>query len=233
MSRNCGKLFEPFILDGNEYNKDLHYDLDFINYAYRSMLFLWDREENPFDYSKLEGWYEMNVWGHLIDPTFHNTNIDLVRGEGMSCASSDRKNIIRTINDRKKIGRKGDGVFRLCKDRLEFGAIETGRKWEGPNGTKYLNDSLKLNKMMKDMIAQLTNICDGREDLVPTKIKKKIGFFYKNRKQIGKSHKSHDSHIRYAHTKKIRYSINEFAYNEALIGRDGGFVISRGGCIYH
>ncbi|RGB21888.1 hypothetical protein C1646_94310, partial [Rhizophagus diaphanus] len=156
-------IYEPFILDGNEYNKDLHYDLDFINYAYRSMLFLWDREENPFDYSKLEGWYEMNVWGHLIDPTFHNTNIDLVRGEGMSCASSDRKNIIRTINDRKKIGRKGDGVFRLCKDRLEFGAIETGRKWEGPNGTKYLNDSLKLNKMMKDMIAQLTNICDGRE----------------------------------------------------------------------
>ncbi|CAG8715188.1 7630_t:CDS:2, partial [Funneliformis mosseae] len=159
-------IYEPFILDGSEYDKNLHHDLDFINYAYWSMLFLWDREENPFDSSKLEGWYEMNIWGHLIDLIFHDINIDLVRGECMSCASSDRKNIIRMINDRKKIGRKRDGVFKLCKDRLEFGAIEAGRKWEGHNGTKYLNDSLKLNKMMKDMIVQLTTICDWREDLV-------------------------------------------------------------------
>ena len=27
----------------------------------------------------------------------------------------------------------------------------------------------------------------------------------------------------------IRYSVNEFAYNEGLISRDVGFVISRGG----
>ncbi|CAG8823041.1 9491_t:CDS:2, partial [Racocetra persica] len=147
-------IYDPFIPDGNEFDKSLHHDLDFINYAYRSMLFLWDREENPFDSSRLEGWYEMNIWSKLIDPTFHNINIDLVRGEGMSCASSDRKNFIRTINDRKKIGRKEDGF------------LEAGRKWEGQNGTKYLNDSLKLNKMMKDMIAQLTTICDEREDLV-------------------------------------------------------------------
>ncbi|KAF0521378.1 c2h2-type zinc finger transcription factor [Gigaspora margarita] len=95
-------IYDSFLPDGNEYDKSLHHDLDFINHAYRSMLFLWDREENPFDSSKLEG----------------------SRGEGMSYASSDRKNIIRTINDRKKFGRKGDGVFRLHGDRLEFGAIE-------------------------------------------------------------------------------------------------------------
>ncbi|CAG8699525.1 17728_t:CDS:2, partial [Rhizophagus irregularis] len=87
------------------------------------MLFLWGKEENPFDSSKLERWYEM------IDLTFHNTIIDLVRSDDMTCASSDRKNIY--------------------KDHLEFGTIEAGFKWEGHNGTKYLNDSLKLNKMMK------------------------------------------------------------------------------------
>ena len=38
---------------------------------------------------------------------------------------------------------------------MEFGAVETGRKWEGSNGTKYLKDSLKLNKMLKDMITNL------------------------------------------------------------------------------
>ncbi|CAI2191366.1 19440_t:CDS:2, partial [Funneliformis geosporum] len=130
------------------------------------MLFLWQKNENPFTESKLEGWYEMNVWGRLIDPAFDNQNIDLLRGDGMSFASSDRKNQNRTTNVRKKIGRKGDGVFRLHGDRLEFGAIEAGRKWEGKSGTKYLNDSLKINKMLKDMIAQLAITCEGKNDLV-------------------------------------------------------------------
>ncbi|CAG8849262.1 24257_t:CDS:1, partial [Racocetra persica] len=49
----------------------------------------------------------------------------------MSLASSDRKNVERMTSDRKKVGRKRDGVFRLHKDRLEFGAIEAGRDLEG------------------------------------------------------------------------------------------------------
>ncbi|CAI2190738.1 14369_t:CDS:2 [Funneliformis geosporum] len=130
-------IFEPFMQDGSKYDKRSHFDLNYINYSYRGMLFLWQKEENPFDSEKLEGWYEMNVWSHLIDPAFHNLNIDL-----------------------------GDGVFRLCKDRLEFGAIETGRKWEGEKGTKYMHDSLKMCKMLKDMVTQLAIICDGREELV-------------------------------------------------------------------
>ncbi|CAG8555691.1 17927_t:CDS:2 [Funneliformis caledonium] len=60
---------------------------------------------NPFDASKLEGWVEINVWDRLIDPAFDRLSIDLVRGEGMSMASSDRKNLERTLNNRKKIGR--------------------------------------------------------------------------------------------------------------------------------
>nr|CAG8600785.1 674_t:CDS:1 [Entrophospora candida] len=159
-------LFKPFVPDGDEYNRNIHFDLDFINYAYRGMLFLWEKEEDPFDPLKLEGWYEMGVWSCLVDPAFSNLNIDLVRGEGMSLASSDRKNHERSVADRKMIGRKGDGVFRLCKKRLEFGAIEAGRKWEGQHGTKYLTDSLKLCKMLKDMLAQLSTECDWIEDLV-------------------------------------------------------------------
>ncbi|CAG8537402.1 339_t:CDS:2, partial [Paraglomus occultum] len=41
---------------------------------------------------KLEGWYQHNIWSPLIDPAFRNWEIDLIRGEGMSRASSDRKN---------------------------------------------------------------------------------------------------------------------------------------------
>lgn len=46
--------------------------------------------------------------------------------------------IERVIGDRMKIYRKGDD-----KDRLEFGAIEAGRKCEGKNGTKYVTDYVK------------------------------------------------------------------------------------------
>ncbi|CAG8700490.1 13315_t:CDS:1, partial [Racocetra fulgida] len=68
-------FYESFLSDD--------FDIKFINYAYQGMMFLWNKDENPFDHSKLEGWYEVNVWGRLIDPAFDNLlSIDLVRGEG-------------------------------------------------------------------------------------------------------------------------------------------------------
>lgn len=118
---------------------------------YRAIHTLWEDDDDfTLDSSKLEGWFQHNIWSSIIDPAFRNSRINLIRGEGMSLASSDRKNDTscdadqKTTDkkgdgtsssdscdmDRKKIGRKGDGIFRLKGDRLEFGAIEAGRKWE-------------------------------------------------------------------------------------------------------
>ncbi|CAG8512155.1 10238_t:CDS:2, partial [Funneliformis mosseae] len=83
----------------------------------------------------------------LIDLTFNNLDINLVQVKGMSLASSNWKNIERS-------------------KRIEFDAVEAGHKWEEKNGTKYLTDSLKLCKMMKDMLTQLSIECNGVEDLV-------------------------------------------------------------------
>ncbi|CAG8640600.1 13294_t:CDS:1 [Ambispora gerdemannii] len=63
-------------------------------------------------------------------------------------------------------GRKGDGILRLNKNRLEFGAIESGRKCEGKNGQKYLSDSLKLSKMLRDMLVLLMSECNSDEQVV-------------------------------------------------------------------
>ncbi|CAG8759610.1 10046_t:CDS:2 [Cetraspora pellucida] len=158
-------LFESFTPDGKEYDRDVHFDLDYINSAYRGILYIWEMDEDPFDASKLEGWFQMNVWSRIIDPAFCNL-IDVIRGEGMSIASSERKNVQRKIHDRKKIGKKGDGVFRLRKDHWEFGAIEAGRKWEGLKGTKYMTDSLKLCKMLKDMLDKLFVECEMKKNIV-------------------------------------------------------------------
>ena len=148
-------LFESFTPDGKEYNRNDHFCLDSINNAYRGILRLWEMDNNPFDSSKLEGWFAMNIWSRLIDPALDDLNVNLIRGEGMSFASSERKNAQRKVNTYKKFGRKGDGVFRLPNSRLEVGAIEAGRKYEEKSGTKHLSDSLKLSKMLKDMMDKL------------------------------------------------------------------------------
>ncbi|CAB4436624.1 unnamed protein product [Rhizophagus irregularis] len=85
---------------GNEYDKRLIM-ISILLIMHTGVCCFYGVRKNPFDSSKLEGWYEM------IDPTFHNTIIDLVRSDGMSCASSDRKNIVRTINDRKRLVERG------------------------------------------------------------------------------------------------------------------------------
>ncbi|CAG8544855.1 12209_t:CDS:1 [Funneliformis caledonium] len=130
---------------------------------------LWEKNETFTlnQSSRLEGWYQHNVWSPIIDPAFRNLEIDLIRGESSSTASSDRKNNdMDCEEDRKKIGRKGDCIFRLIGDRLEFGAIEAGKKWEGKSGRKYIIDSLKLSKMLRDMFVQLAKECDDDEPIV-------------------------------------------------------------------
>ncbi|PKC72595.1 hypothetical protein RhiirA1_490952 [Rhizophagus irregularis] len=159
-------IFEPFLPANTLYSNIEHFDLNYIHLAYSIIHTLWENEDFTLDSSRLEGWYQHNIWSPIIDPAFHNSKINLVRGEGMSTASSDRKNNKSCNADRKKIGKKGDGIFRLKGDRLEIGGIEAGRKWEGKNGRKYLRDSLKLSKMLRDMLVQLIKECNGDEQII-------------------------------------------------------------------
>ncbi|CAG8661561.1 7912_t:CDS:2, partial [Funneliformis mosseae] len=97
---------------------------------YLSMYSLWEGESNFNSSSKLEGWFEMNVWAHLVDPAFRGMEIE------------------------------------LRNNHLEFGAIEAGRNWEGSKGTKFLTDSLKMCKMLKDILNELASECNMKEDIV-------------------------------------------------------------------
>ena len=88
-------IFEPFLPNNTSYSNEEHFDLNYINHAYRAIHTLWEKNNftlNPS--SRLEGWYQHNVlvWSPLIDLAFHNLEIDLIHGEGMSRASSNRKN---------------------------------------------------------------------------------------------------------------------------------------------
>ncbi|CAG8483395.1 8696_t:CDS:2 [Funneliformis mosseae] len=104
-----------------------HFDINYINHAYRAMHTLWEIHSEPIIKT-----------GRVVP--------------------AQRRS--------KKIGRKGDGIFRLIGDRLEFGAIEAGKKWEGKSGRKYIIDSLKLSKTLRDMFVQLAKECDDDEQIV-------------------------------------------------------------------
>ncbi|CAB5315331.1 unnamed protein product [Rhizophagus irregularis] len=149
-------IFEPFLPANTLYSNKEHFDLNYIHLAYSIIHTLWENEDFTLDLSRLEEWYQYNIWSPLIDSAFHNSKINLVWGEGIKCtASNDRKN-----------NKSCDGIFRLKGDRLEIGGIEAGRKWEGKNGRKYLQDCLKLSKMLRDMLVQLVKECNGDEQII-------------------------------------------------------------------
>ena len=71
-----------------------------------------DDDDFTRDSSRLEGWYQHNIWSHIIDP-FHNSKINLIRGDGMNMASSDKKYDESCDMDQKMI----------CKERTIQGVM--------------------------------------------------------------------------------------------------------------
>ena len=83
-----------------------------------------------------------------------------------SIASSDRRNLLRQPNERKRDGHKSDMLFISFKG--EVGCTEVGKKDAGDNGTKEKSElGLKLPKMLKDQMWKLVHLFpEKRSDLV-------------------------------------------------------------------
>ncbi|CAG8640635.1 226_t:CDS:2, partial [Diversispora eburnea] len=133
LARFCNKKIMKEI-DHEEYN----FEADTLKYSVHSLVRQYERTPNAFSLDHYEAWYNVNVWGPIIDRTFDNIpNVDIARGESSSLASSDRKNRNRTIDTRKKMGRKGDAIIRKLSGgmKLEFGGSEAGKHYEGQGAT--------------------------------------------------------------------------------------------------
>ncbi|KAF9180803.1 hypothetical protein BGZ51_005516 [Haplosporangium sp. Z 767] len=103
-----------------------------------------------------ERFFELHIWKHLIDDLFFgDPDVILCRGEPQSRASSDRKNgsAQRTLDERRKVGRKVDGLFiSRVSDDDEIGGIEVAKTDIGTFDTKFLLDQKKLAKLSKDQL---------------------------------------------------------------------------------
>ncbi|KAG0247547.1 hypothetical protein BG011_001318 [Mortierella polycephala] len=142
-------------LDGF-YGDDRHRLLEGRRWIYKTMLGMADliegRSINGYgSEAQSERWCELHIWKMLDEYAMNNKTIQLMRGENTSSASSFRKNSFsRTAGERKKMGRRVDGIFRATFDRIEIGGIELGSQDEHDNGSKFVGDGLKLQKLLKD-----------------------------------------------------------------------------------
>lgn len=74
-------------------------------------------------------------------------------GESISTSASDRKNPYPLSTKRKRIGHLYDGVLRI--DDGEAGAMEHAKKFTGEGSRKWVSDSLKVVKVLHDMLYHL------------------------------------------------------------------------------
>ncbi|CAG8793502.1 17518_t:CDS:10, partial [Cetraspora pellucida] len=170
-------VFRQEAMDQN-FDRQKDFDRDWIRNTVYNLLR--EYEANSLKKDHLELWLLLHIWG-FIDKAFENLeDVEAVRGESCSFASSERKNKKRTVSalikiKRKILGRKGDLIIR--KIFLEYGCSEAGMFYKGKNDTKLLRErGLKTPKMMKDMFYHL---CES-VDWVEQKIRKMetIGFLH-------------------------------------------------------
>ncbi|KAG0331130.1 hypothetical protein BG000_011181 [Podila horticola] len=113
---------------------------------------------------KKESWYTTKVWGFLWKIIDAGGVLEYEPGEATSAASSLRKNSERDLESKQSQGRKIDGIVSCSATNLEICAVEAGKLDQGQSGTKILQDSVKMAKVMKDMFDAIHTRSNGFED---------------------------------------------------------------------
>ncbi|CAG8657054.1 2459_t:CDS:10, partial [Funneliformis caledonium] len=133
------------------------FDYIWIRNCISNLLTLYEIKPRVFEKSHLERWYDTNIWSSIIDQCMWNLkDVELIRGESCSIASSERKAKNRILQVRKPLGRRGDGVFRMEKGLCEYGAAEHGRLFQGEKDKKFMSDGFKLTRMLRDMLGRFS-----------------------------------------------------------------------------
>ncbi|KAG0025313.1 hypothetical protein BGZ82_010089 [Podila clonocystis] len=112
---------------------------------------------------KKESWYTTKVWGFLWKIFDAGGVLEYDPGEITSTASSLRKNSERDLESKQSQGRKIDGIVSCSATNLEICAVEAGKLDQGQSGTKILQDSVKMAKVMKDMFDAIHTRSNGSE----------------------------------------------------------------------
>ncbi|KAF9324542.1 hypothetical protein BG006_000437 [Podila minutissima] len=161
-------------LQGGWATKDLPQDVDAsVAFSFRCVVYqaildlatVYRSHHYRLPQGKKESWYTTKVWGFLWKIIDGGGVLEYEPGETTSAASSLRKNSERDLESKQSQGRKIDGIVSCSATNLEICAVEAGKLDQGQSGTKILQDSVKMAKVMKDMFDAIHTRSNGSEDV--------------------------------------------------------------------
>ncbi|KAA8892759.1 hypothetical protein FN846DRAFT_1009577 [Sphaerosporella brunnea] len=154
-----------------EFDREQHFDLHWANEIIDQFLTLWETPYPPLLSSHLEGWYAAHVWTPLLDKSILQIPRMTVERTEVECRATVLRQNRGRESPHKRRQRKGvfklDAIICTIDDNfLEFGCMETSRTFKGMTATKWLNDSKKLERIMRDMLGRLVHIGSSKKEKV-------------------------------------------------------------------
>ncbi|GBB99994.1 hypothetical protein RclHR1_03700002 [Rhizophagus clarus] len=147
------KLQLPFVPPDEPYSFDKHYEMNWVHCFANKLLSFFEASRNPLLDKNSEGWLNCHILSLLIDDCFLMCEeIQVHRGEEMSLASIERKNLSREESEKKQSGHKIDILFRI--DNMEYFGSETYTDEDSRN-SKPISYKQKLFREMKDQLDRL------------------------------------------------------------------------------
>ncbi|CAG8744757.1 8434_t:CDS:2, partial [Funneliformis mosseae] len=118
------KLQLPFVPPDETYSFNKHYEMNWVHSFANKLLSFFEAPRNPLLDKHSEVWLNCHILTLLIDDCFLTCEeIQIHRGEEMSLASIERKNLSREESEKKRPGHKIDILFRI--DDMEYFGSET------------------------------------------------------------------------------------------------------------
>lgn len=161
-----------YLPTGVPYNRSIHFNSQWVDLVIRMTLALFEDPGEPLRASyHLEDWYTSNVWSLVIDHCLVDLRgMTIERKESPCRATSVRKNRNRTMTgkaNRLKTGRRLDAIIKTVEDDYhEYGGMEVARSFRGITSSKWLGDTFKLAKALRDMLHRLDVLVDHKESIV-------------------------------------------------------------------
>ncbi|CAI2184769.1 8552_t:CDS:2 [Funneliformis geosporum] len=157
-------VMAPYLKEKEEYDVNKHYEQEWIQMALRTLCNLYENVVAPLIRSQYEDWFTVALFGTCIDFCIRDIQLgtDIKRTDAPSLSSANRKNRCRKANTRtrKLTGRKIDGIIYTVDKLFEVGAIEGARSYSGASDQKYLLETFKMPKTLRDMYADLMRAVD-------------------------------------------------------------------------
>ncbi|CAG8781066.1 23882_t:CDS:10, partial [Gigaspora margarita] len=147
------KLQLPFVSPNEPYSFSKHYEIHWVHRFADKLSLFFEAPRNPLLDKNSEGWLNCHVLTPLIDDCFLTCEeIQIHRGEEISLASTERKNLLRDESEKKKSGHKIDILFRI--NDVEYFGSETYVD-EDPQNSKPISYKHKILREMKDQLDRL------------------------------------------------------------------------------